>query len=749
MNEQEKTLLKEIFENNPKKYILDRMSQIGCKKSAQSIFRMARILGLKRNPEIIRQDMIEGGKSAPCPENKIEWTEQEDATLTEFYKTSSREEMVEKLPGRTWRGIRERAIRHGLSRLTGIVSKDRKKHLKEHLGIDSTWQLEKTKETSRQTNLLKRGVGYPTQSVIVRDKVKETVQNRYGVDNVFQSEEVKEKSVQTNLEKFGVKSPQQNPEIRKKTEETCVKKYGISNPFQLTDRVQSGMIKKYGVRSPLQNPYIKEKQQQTNLEKYGFETPAQNRDIQKKIEDTNLKKRGVKTPFLDPSVKQKIKETNIKKYGVSNPAKIEEIKKKIKSTTFERFGVESILQIKEIREKAYLVRKGRKNIHKSKEEIDFINYLNIFDPQTTSHVENPTTKNVIDFYMPKFDLWVQYDGAYWHGKIKRFNVTRQLLKIQRTTKRDQYQNEHISNLIRFWSDDIQEAIKNDTILDLIENKIIEKTNFSHQYLKKLETIEDDLKKLSFDPQKITPTDFSLQQEPINSEIIEFITRYEWLGTIGVIPKWCFTARYNNILGGVVCINEPTAYSKLLGNNTPVYESLIQRGATSSWAPKNLGSHLLMFSCRWVIHNTEKRLFVGYADPMANELGIIYQACNFDYLGNTFGVSHLFKHPLIKNGKWFSIQTLKRTSSFKKWCRANNIFTQNSWFKENDFKDLKAIPTEIRTKWYDWNKQIIKESEKLKVDKKHKYALVLCRDKTEEKIIVAQKNYTALPYPQKN
>ena len=744
----EEQLLKDIFEHNTKKHIIEKFKEAGFKRSTASIFLNARRLGLKRDPELIKQDMIEGGKKAPTPSNIILWTEDEDNKLRIVYPNGDQEEIMKMFPGRTWKAIREHTVRLGLSRSKEKIDEDRAKHFKKNLGVTSTWQLEKVKEKSRQTNLERRGVEYPTQSPEVRDKVKKIVQERYGVDNVFQSENIKEDIKKKNLEKYGVENPNQNPEVHARGVATNQRLYGVDNPFQMTDRVQKGMTEKYGDTCPLRVPEIKKKQQATNIERYGFPTPAQNKKIQEKTEQTNIVRYGTSTPFQNEDIKLKIKKTNLKIYGVENPAKNEDIKKKIKATTFARFGVESFLQLKEIREKAYAVIKKNKSFCKSKEEIKFMSYLKIYDPNIETHVEHPIIKNVMDYYMPNYNLWVQYDGVYWHGKLIRNQLTRHAIKIKKTMERDKYQNEHVPNLIRFWSDDVKFAEKNDSIQNLIERKIKEKTNTSHQYIKKQEFLLEDIKTLEFDHKITKAKDFILTQEPFSTEILEFIIKYEWLGTIGVMPKWCFTARLQNKLGGVVLINEPITYSKILKEHTPIYEALIQRGATASWAPKNLGSRLIMFSCNWMVKNTEKRAFVAYADPRANELGVIYQACNFEYLGNNFGTSILIKHPLIKKDKWISPQSLKRTSAFKKWCKNNNIIMHNSWFKENGFKDLTLIPDEIKTNWYKWNQQILLEAEKIKVDKKHKYVIVLNLNKKEKIYINSLKNYTCLPYPKK-
>lgn len=700
--EEDKILL-ELYEKAPRKDILEKLPH----RVWKSIYKRSVILGLYRPKEDA-------------------WTAEEDAILRELYINAPQEELEAKLPGRSWKAITFR----GCNALRIFRSKEIKQ------------------KKVRQTNLLRRGVEYPTQSTRVKDKIKETVQKRYGVYNVFQAEEIKDKARETNLKNLGVENPQQNPTIKKKTEETCREKYGVSNPFQLVDRVQAGMLREHGVKSPLQNPDIKARQQATNIERYGAPVPAQNEKIQEKTESTNRIKYGFKTPFQNKGVKIKIRNKNLSLYGVENPAQNEKIKEKIQKTCFEKYGVRSFLCLDEIRRKGRELSIQNNSINKSKGENNFKQFLLMLDPETKQHQEHPQLKQVLDFYLPKYDLWVQYDGTYWHGKTKRKNeTTRQYLKIQKTIKRDQLQNKLIPNLIRFWSDEVDTAIKSNTIFQLIIKKIDEKCRMEsvcHQFKKKLEWYQEDLKNLPFEPHNLKASLFSLSKEELTEEIKNFIIKYEWLGSVGFNVKWCFTARYRGLLAGVVLISEPTSYSNLLGKDTPIYEALIQRGATSSWAPRNLGSRLIMFSCHWMVENTSKRIFIGYADQEANERGLIYRACNFDYLGDNFGESYLYKHPTIP--KLFSSRYVRRTSTFKSWCRENKIELQNSWFKENEFKDLKNIPEDIKKSWYLWGRLLIKESEKIKLNRKLKYALLLAKNKTEKKYLRLLVTYSALPYP---
>jgi hypothetical protein len=135
-------------------------------------------------------------------------------------------------------------------------------------------------------------------------------------------------------------------------------------------------------------------------------------------------------------------------------------------------------------------------------------------------------------------------------------------------------------------------------------------------------------------------------ELVCNEIVEFIKRHEWLGKMPHKPTYRFIAvhKYLNVMVGAVIMAVPTAFSKLLGKDTKRIEQLVARGASISWAPKNTGSWLIGKSIKWMANNTPFRLFVAYSDPEARELGTIYQACNFMYLGRTSGTKRQYFDP---------------------------------------------------------------------------------------------------------
>lgn len=281
------------------------------------------------------------------------------------------------------------------------------------------------------------------------------------------------------------------------------------------------------------------------------------------------------------------------------------------------------------------------------------------------------------------------------------------------------------------------------ILPMFKYKLID---ISHQKIAKDRYIKKDLEELNFNPSTIKVTDFIFGKEKLSSEIIAFISKYEWLGSVGNIPKWVFTARYDGKLGGVILVNDPNGFSNLLGKKNEKLEALIQRGCSSSWAPRNLGSWLIMKSLKWMVTNTPKRFFTGYSDPRANEVGFIYQACNFDFLGNNFGAKKAYIHPYFKKGNFFFKQSLDRTSSFKFWCKLFKIDIKDGWFKKNGYKDLTKIPPEIIRAWGVWKKQLLNESFSVEQPSKGKYVLVLGTDKREQKKLNSLKTYKTFEYP---
>jgi len=230
---------------------------------------------------------------------------------------------------------------------------------------------------------------------------------------------------------------------------------------------------------------------------------------------------------------------------------------------------------------------------------------------------------------------------------------------------------------------------------------------------------------------LNASDFSIQFEEkgkILQEVKAFIIRHEWLGRIGLYPTHFFTARYKGILAGVVIMDMPNAFSKMLGEDTKKVERLISRGACVSWSPKNLASTLISFAMKWMVANTEYRLFSAYSDPAAKELGTIYQACNFYYIGQKSGATAQFK---IKNGRWVSDRYFRSRSVYKRMAKEHEVDWQRDW-QDGDKVKFDLMPEEIAKSIKQWSKDFMMSCEKRKIKPKHKYVYVLGCDKRETK-----------------
>ena len=106
------------------------------------------------------------------------------------------------------------------------------------------------------------------------------------------------------------------------------------------------------------------------------------------------------------------------------------------------------------------------------------------------------------------------------------------------------------------------------------NKIAEYDKpWCYQYQKRLDTLQEDMDKYGWTEEYvagISLDDFEfsfIESKEEKDEATEFIKRYEWLGTVGSFPTHWFSARYRGILGGVIIIGMPNAFSKLLGDDT--------------------------------------------------------------------------------------------------------------------------------------------------------------------------------------
>lgn len=270
---------------------------------------------------------------------------------------------------------------------------------------------------------------------------------------------------------------------------------------------------------------------------------------------------------------------------------------------------------------------------------------------------------------------------------------------------------------------------------------------------RLQTFEDDLKSLNMSIKdienlRVSDFDFTISDKSDFEEIKQFIIKYEWLGTLPSYPTHYFTARYNGILAGVLIYSMPNAFSKLLGEETKELERLLSRGACASWTPKNLASAFIAWSIRWMVENTQYRLFTAYSDPEAKELGTIYQASNWIYIGQTSGSTYRYKEP--GSDRWVSDRKFRNVSSYKKYAKELGIEWKEDYSIGRSM-NWDNIPDDIEKMLRDEGKKRQALCQRVKVPQKHKYIKIQGKNRRETKELL-NKFYKLnpklkdLPYP---
>lgn len=195
-------------------------------------------------------------------------------------------------------------------------------------------------------------------------------------------------------------------------------------------------------------------------------------------------------------------------------------------------------------------------------------------------------------------------------------------------------------------------------------------------------------------------------KPVSKSLAtSIIEEYEWLKCMPAFSRYYFGIFFKSIdgtrdeCGGVVVFSDE--YSA----NTKNWDKygfknkllLLSRGVCKHWCPINTNSKLIMAAIKMLPKKYE--IITCTTDPDAGEIGTIYQACNFHYVGvmrkkaNRFAVKidgKIYGSRTIRN----KIGTIKKEEVLKHFPNAE-IFMQKSksryfYFTKNKKKHLNAI-----------------------------------------------------------
>lgn len=266
--------------------------------------------------------------------------------------------------------------------------------------------------------------------------------------------------------------------------------------------IEKTMLQKYGVKNPMHLESSKEKIRNTFKEKYNVDWITQSPEIKTKIKNTILEKYGTDNYTKTNEYKRRVKYTNIKK-------QIEKIQKYFQSNNLEFISdlnevyknEKTIIKYKCTNcnteyEKCWndiqswwVCRKCYPSDSTQESELkNFLDTHNIKYIEKARIIKNPDTDRFLelDFYIPDFNLAIEFDGLYWHSTAHQLNNNYHLQKTELC------QQSNIQ-LIHIFEDEWK--FKQDIVLSRLKNKL-------NLIIRKIYARECTIKELSYlDKQK--------------------------------------------------------------------------------------------------------------------------------------------------------------------------------------------------------------------------------------------------------
>lgn len=128
---------------------------------------------------------------------------------------------------------------------------------------------------------------------------------------------------------------------------------------------------------------------------------------------------------------------------------------------------------------------------------------------------------------------------------------------------------------------------------------------------------------------------------------QIILKYEWLGTMAS-TSWHYGIFFGNYCAGVCCLAHSGLAGAFLHRQFDIQRNelgVLCRGACVHWSPKGTNSKLVSWSSKLFLkENQNIRLILAFSDSDAGEVGTIYQAANWIYIGKRGGQRPAYVSP---------------------------------------------------------------------------------------------------------
>ncbi len=173
--------------------------------------------------------------------------------------------------------------------------------------------------------------------------------------------------------------------------------------------------------------------------------------------------------------------------------------------------------------------------------------------------------------------------------------------------------------------------------------------------------------------RVRPISFRLAQQ--------VILKYEWLGTMAKTQHH-FGLFYGLHLAGATCCG----IGGTAGNNVHRPFGVerqdvltLARGACVHWAPKGSNSRLVNWTVKHLRRQHLGKVMLAYADSDAGEIGTIYQACGWTYIGRSGWVPQY----VAPNGRVYDCRIVSDLAgkSGVSWVQQRDAMVRKGWVEQ--------------------------------------------------------------------
>src|SRR5580692_9420371 len=135
-------------------------------------------------------------------------------------------------------------------------------------------------------------------------------------------------------------------------------------------------------------------------------------------------------------------------------------------------------------------------------------------------------------------------------------------------------------------------------------------------------------------EQIRSLDGARVERVTTEEAKSIILKYEWLQSMASGTSACYGLKLGDELLGVSCFTRMAGKQarSICGAEHKDRAVSLARGACVPHAPKNAASYLIRNACRLAYQDFGWEIFFAYSDPDAGEIGTVYQAANWRYIG---------------------------------------------------------------------------------------------------------------------